>query len=95
MFVAAEFLNTDYGGKGIVFILCYYLLYERKVFKQLMFAIEDVLLYGLGIQIYACLAVFPMLLYNGQKGPSLKYFFYAFYPLHLFILYLIFGNMYG
>lgn len=95
MIVIAEFLNTDYGGKGIVFILCYYLLYERKVIKHVMFAFENILLYGLGIQIYACLAVIPMLFYNGKKGPSLKYFFYAFYPLHLLILYLIINVLYG
>lgn len=94
MILLAELLNTDYGGKGIIFILCYYLLYERKVVKQLMFAIENILLYGVGIQAYASLAAVPMLLYNGKKGPSLKYFFYVFYPLHLLILYLIIKIIY-
>ena len=93
--VAAEALHTDYGGAGIVFIVCYYLLYQKKVLKQAVFVAENFLLYGIGVQAYASAAVLPMLLYNGKKGPSLKYFFYAFYPAHLLILYLIIRIKYG
>lgn len=92
--MTAKFLHTDYSGSGIVFIVCYYLLYERKILRHLIFAVENLLLYGIGIQSYASLAAFPMMLYNGQKGPSLKYFFYVFYPLHLLILYLIINMLY-
>ncbi len=28
-------------------------------------------------------------LYNGNKGKSMKYFFYIYYPLHIYLLYLI------
>ncbi len=35
------------------------------------------------------LATFLMTTYNGQRGPSLKWFFYAYYPAHLLILWLI------
>ncbi|MDR3072753.1 MAG: conjugal transfer protein TraX [Clostridiales Family XIII bacterium] len=31
-------------------------------------------------------AALPMLLYNGQRGRGLKQFFYAFYPLHVYVL---------
>lgn len=41
-------------------------------------------------QLFACFAAVPILLYNGQKGNlKNKYFFYAFYPAHLVIFYVI------
>lgn len=30
-----------------------------------------------------------MLFYNGERGKSMKYFFYTFYPLHIWILFII------
>ncbi|MBC8569791.1 conjugal transfer protein TraX [Zongyangia hominis] len=37
-------------------------------------------------------AIVPLLLYNGKRGrntPFVKYLFYVFYPLHIWVLYLI------
>ncbi|MDR2028191.1 MAG: conjugal transfer protein TraX [Treponema sp.] len=34
-------------------------------------------------------AVIPILLYNGQRGRGSKYFFYIFYPAHIYIFYVI------
>jgi hypothetical protein len=35
------------------------------------------------------LAIPFILLYNGQKGKSMKYFFYIYYPVHVYILFFI------
>ena len=42
------------------------------------------------IQSYCLLAVLPLALYNGRPGVrGLKYGFYAFYPLHLVVIFLL------
>lgn len=89
VFWAAGFLRCDYGQKGILLILVYYLFREQRELQLLAGAFWN-FLYGIGkIQNYGIFATAPLALYNGEKGPGLKYFFYLFYPAHLFLLYII------
>ena len=41
------------------------------------------------IQFSGCLSIPIILTYNGKRGPSLKYLFYVYYPLHMTVLCLI------
>ena len=88
LFVVASFLRADYGNKGFCFILMVYALYEYRIFQAL--------LTGAGLLSstwFPALAYIPLMLYNGKrgfiKGKVLKYAFYAFYPAHMLVLYLI------
>lgn len=89
VFVLAEVLNTDYSGRGILLILIYYLFREKKVIGLPAGALWN-LSYGWGmIQCFGVFATPFLVFYNGKRGPKIKYFFYVFYPAHLFVLYLL------
>lgn len=83
----AVFLCTDYSFKGILLISIYYFFRKYKWLKVGLGAFWN-LLWG-EIQRYGILASLLLAVYNGERGYPLKYFFYVFYPLHLFVLYLI------
>ena len=110
----AEIYGMDYKDWGVILIFLFYLVDTSSIQKRLMllpvtalFAsrkiISDVI-YGKGFsawdktQLFALLAVIPLMLYSGKKGSGKKsknykrYLFYLFYPAHLLLLYLIFSN---
>ena len=78
----AEFFNTDYGFTGIAVICIFYYLRGQP---QLKYPIAAILLAAMGgVEVYAVLALIPILLYNGQRGRQTKvmqYGFYIFYPI--------------
>lgn len=91
-FLLAQWLNTDYGGWGVLLVLLFYM--SRQAKGKLV-----IQLLGLGVfcwlcspwqgQLLAMLAMLPIALYNGERGFSgkaLQYGFYAFYPVHILIL---------
>lgn len=82
-FALADVLCTDYGGMGVALIvILYYFKTSRTaqiLFGCLLCASNPTALFGF----------IPVHFYNGTKGHDLKYFFYIFYPAHLFILYLL------
>ena len=88
----AEVLHTDYGWFGVVLIIIFYCFKNYRTRGVLIFTVFNTgysLLTG-PIKLYAALAGFPILAYNGKRGKwNWKYFFYAFYPVHLLILYLV------
>lgn len=99
--LAALFLESDYGFMGVVVIALMYVFSTVKTgVRYLGFAIAGFmtsivyvfpLSFGfISSQVYAALCFIPLSLYSGKRGRKMnKYFFYAFYPVHILILYFI------
>lgn len=92
---AASVLHTDYSYRGILLILIYYLLHGRKGLQASVGAAWNIFLYmdignptQIPVQYFGVFASVPIALYNGERGPKIKYFFYLFYPCHLLVLYM-------
>ena len=101
----ADFMNTDYGGAGVLMIALFGLTRERKygwvvqllgMYLICRWIIPGGVVWFIGryvfIEIFAILALIPIWLYSGKKSTSsraVQWAFYLFYPVHLWILYLL------
>lgn len=83
--VIAFLLRTDYNFAGILLISAFYLFRGNKLLQTFTLFFVSAFILG-SISVFATLAIIPIAFYNGEKGKSMKYFFYCFYPAHLLIL---------
>jgi len=93
-------LFCDWTWYLTLFVLVF-MIFRNSIFKKTIFfliVVAIILIHNiiLAKSIYILLATTGLIasipfiyLYNGERGKSLKYLFYIFYPLHLIILYLI------
>lgn len=80
----AEMINSDYGGFGVIFIILLSMTRYDKKNQTLLGAVSLVW------ELPAIFAFVPIWFYNGTRGRDTgKYFFYAFYPVHLLILWAV------
>ena len=102
--LAASVLKTDYEFVGVLMIFVFFVCKDntsKAVWITVLAAANaatqilsaevigyDILFWG-GLQLLEIAALPIIFSYNGKLGPRLKYFFYAAYPVHLLILYVI------
>ena len=109
--LAAEYLEADYGAKGVALISLFSLTRDlpRKYLWQLLgmwflfspghrMIFNWISTFSLTTQELAVFALIPISLYSGEKKNSsklLQWGFYLFYPVHLALLWLVKGAIYG
>lgn len=107
MCILAWWAGVDYDWRGVLMIVLFYILRRQTIepwisrhnvcfplqsIIQILFTFPLMMHYGIAGAILTSIVIF---LYDGTrghiKGAVAKYSFYAFYPVHLFVISLIHG----
>lgn len=94
--VIAMIFMVDYSFLGIIYILLFHKVRDYPKQKKLLIVFIIMFLLNListgWVQQFSLLSIPIIYLYNGKLGPKNKLsqmFFYAAYPLHLFVFYMV------
>ena len=91
-----DFMATPDYRRNINAIGIFFFLASTLIFWGISYVTYD--LYNMGLQSYCLLAIPFLFLYSGKRGYDSKWFrifSYAFFPVHLVILFLIFFVSFG
>ncbi len=84
-----ELFQCDYGAMGVILIVVFYILRNRRFLQVSAFLMIHMVLSGSQPDIFVIAAALVMLLYSGKKGKEInRYLFYLFYPIHITVFYL-------
>lgn len=85
--IVTDIINCDYSFIAILIITITYFFYKKRNCAMLIDSL--ILILWDNIEITTLLSCFFIYLYNGKQGNNKKAFYYLFYPIHLFILFII------
>lgn len=93
--VVAELLHTDYHGFGVGLIAILYIL---RLYSPVNLIAGYLSICTLSTEYLSFTGFILLAFYNGKRGRNLgllKYAFYAFYPVHIYLIYVLRCLLYG
>jgi hypothetical protein len=94
LFFIPNFLTVEGGVPAVVLGVLFYLCRRKRLAQTLTLSAFSLLSLIIdsdqdNAQWLMIFALIPILLYNGKRGKGNKYFFYIFYPAHIYLFYII------
>lgn len=101
--LTGDYLKSDYGGNGVLMILAFAMTADLKYKTLWRAALVGVLCWRIGgfavtflgmrvpVELFGLLSLLPIACYSGKKRAAARpnHLFYAFYPGHMTVLYLL------